>query len=219
LSAVVAIRAASSRIDTLAAAIGFEAVFWQASFGVGRFDAPLQRKPLVQFFADGGFVLGRNDSSRVDFYSEAGRVQRSIILPLPAPMRSNRRDRAAYADSIMQSAEREMIAQRYGESLKARFREEVSKLAARTALPALRQSMDLLVLSEADQTLWVLLPATTAAYTRTWLVCRLEDGRQVRRIVVPHRAAVLDAAVQNGALYTIERSIDGIPSIAKYSSR
>jgi hypothetical protein len=216
-SYVLSVSATGDVRDTLATSIGFASVFWQASFGAGRFDSPMQRKPLIAFFEDGGFILGRNDTASADIYDARGAKRRSILLPLPAPAKVEQTDRVAYVDSIKRSSEREMLAQRYGPTLQARFSQQVEILVKEIKYPALRQQYDQLVLAEPEGTIWVLLPGIGRSYARTWLVCDVTGGRLLRRVMVPHHAAVIAAVVHDGALYAIEQSVDGIPRVAKYA--
>ena len=73
------------------------------------------------------------------------------------------------------------------------------------------------MLDAAEQTLWVLLPGTGKNYTRTWDVHSMSDGALVRRVTVPHKGAVVDAAVKDGVLYAVEKSLAGARRVAKYS--
>ena len=209
--------------DSLAVLEGFDSIRFQARMGQGtldsRFDAPLQRRPFVVFLPDGGFLTGRNDGSGLTRHAASGRAVRTIPLPIPRPGRVTSRDRSAYMDSIRLSAERELEGTRSNETFRKAFWEAFDGNIDRAVkYPETRQWYDQLILDDTAQHLWVQLPSHDESYTRTWLEVGLADGAPRRRITVPHKGAVVAAAIQGDSLIAIERSRDAFPRIARYGA-
>jgi hypothetical protein len=50
-------------------------------------------------------------------------------------------------------------------------------------------------------------------------VYSIESGLLLRRVTVPHRGAVVSAALHNGALYAVERPLTGRVRIARYAQQ
>jgi hypothetical protein len=203
--------------DSILSLDGAHYITYEAAFAFGRHDAPLQRRPFVVFFRDASFLVGRNDSARVDLYDQSGGRVRSIVLPLPGAHIVTRADRAAYADSIRASTEREMAQLQYDDALRARVRAEIETMLRGVRYPAMRQRYDRLLLDDRNQAMWVLLPGAGAEYDRTWMICSLTAFSFCSTASVQHRGAVIDAAVSGGALYTIERARDGRVRVVKYA--
>jgi hypothetical protein len=209
--------------DSLAVLEGFDSIRFQARMGKGmldsRFDAPLQRRPFVVFLPDGGFLTGRNDGPSLTRYTASGRTVRTIPLPIPRPGRVTSRDRSAYMDSIRLSAERELEGTRSNEAFRKEFWQAFDANINRAVkYPETRQSYDHLILDDTAQHLWVQLPSHDESYTRTWLEVGLADGAPRRRITVPHKGAVVAAAIVGDSLIAIERSRDAFPRIARYGA-
>jgi hypothetical protein len=207
--------------DSIAAFAGVQSVFYQSAEGAyGRFDTPLQRRPFVSFFQDGGFVAGRNDEAQIGVYDPSGRLTRSVNLPLPPAGTVTKADRDAYADSIKRTVERGMESQHTDDSVRVRFRAEIDRMLKNdVTFPALRQRYDLLVLDEKEQTVWVLMPGSGPGYTRTWYICALTEMSFCRTQLVPHQGSVVAVSIRGGVVYAIEQSRDGVPRIAKYDSQ
>jgi hypothetical protein len=207
--------------DTIAAFAGVQSVFYQSGDGVyGRFDTPLQRRPFVSFFRNGGFVAGRNDDPAIGVYDSTGMLVRSVNLPLPPPATVTRADRDAYADSVKRTVERGLASQQADDSVRVRFRTEIDRmLKDDVTFPATRPRFDMLLLDEKEETVWVLMPGAGKSYTRTWYICALTEMSFCRTQLVPHQGAVVAVAIVGSAMYAIEQSADGVPRIAKYDSQ
>ena len=210
--------------DSLARLEGFDSIRFQASMGKNatldsRFDAPLQRRPYVVFLPDGGFISGRNDGPRLTRHDANGRVVQTISLSIPEPGRVTSRDRAAYLDSIRQSASLELEGTRATPEFREAFWKAFDRNIDRAVeYPETRQWYDELILDDTAQRLWVQLPRHDESYTRTWLEVGLSDGRPLRRITIPHGGSVVAAAVIGDSLIAIERSRDAVPRIARYGA-
>jgi hypothetical protein len=211
-------------LDSLATLEGFGSIRFQASMGKGamldsRFDAPLQRRPFVVFLPDGGFVTGTNDGPRLTRYDARGRAVRTIPLPLPRPSRVTSNDRAAYMDSIRRSATNELKGTRATPEFSTAFWKAFeSNIERAVEYPDTRQWFDELILDDTAQHLWVQLPRHDENYSRTWLEVRLADGTTRRSITIPHRGAVVAAAVGGDSLIAIERSREAFPRVARYGA-
>ena len=191
-------------------------IAYDAPFGFGAFDAPLARRPFVAFAPDGGFVAGNSDNDRLDVYDAAGKLRGSLQLPLPAALPVTRADRDAYADSVKRAVDREMTSQNVEDSLRVQFRPQLDTLLRTVAFPTTMQRYDQLILDDRAATVWLLLPARGVSYARTWFVCALAEPVACRTVSVQHQGAVVAATLRDGALYTIEQTLDGARRIAKY---
>ena len=216
---VLAMNADGTVRDSVLAVAPPASIMYEASFAAGRFNAPLQARPFTVFLGDTGLVIGFNDRETVSVYDSLGGIRRTVRLPFADAGSVTKGDRDAYADSIKRSTEREMDELQYDLSLRNRYRAEVDRVLSELKYPAHRQLFDLLAVDERDESLWVLLPGRELSYTRTWMVCTFTEMSFCRTVRVPHRGAVASVAIRSGAMYAIERTLDGAQRVAKYVPR
>ena len=217
-SHVVRIRADGKTRDTLATLEGVSSVYWGSTFSGSHIPVPTARRAVVAFTRDGGFVVGYTNEARVVLHDSAGRVVRTIELGLPAALAVTKGDRDAYADSVRRFTDAEMDVLHYESAERKQFRSQIETYVKEDAVfPERRQLYDRLVLDASEGSLWVLLPGTGKNYARTWEVYAMTDGSLARRVTVPHKGAVVDAAVKDGVLYAVERTLAGASRVAKYT--
>lgn len=217
-SLVVRIHAGGTLRDTLATLEGVSSVYWGSTFSGSHIPVPAARRALVAFARDGGFFVGYTNDDRVVLHDADGRVVRTLTLGIPAAGAVTKSDRDAYGDSVRALADREMALLHYNEPERRQYRAQIDTYVKEDApFPAQRQRYDRLVLDAGERSLWVLLPGAGKNYARTWEVYSTADGSFERRVTVPHKGAVIDAAVKDGILYTVEQPLGGNGRVAKYS--
>ena len=204
--------------ETLAMFDGLPSVYWGSSFSGSHLGLPPQRRPVVVFLRSGGFVVGNTDNATIVVHDRTGAEVRTLTLDLPAAAALSRADRDAYADSVRKSADAEMDALHYNQPERKQYRAQLDTyLSEDVTYPDKRQRYDALVVDVADASLWVLLPGSGKSYTRTWEAYSLADGSMQQRVAVPHKGAVVDAQVRDGAIYAIEQALAGPMRVAKYA--
>ena len=219
-SMVIAFNPENARRDTLLILDGIPSIYWGSSFAGSHLGIPHHRRPLVAFAPDGGFVAGYSDGSAVALRDERGRLVREIQLEFLAARAVNNGDKDAYADSVRKSTDREMIALRYNEPEKKKYQAQISTyLREDVTYPAQRQLYERFVVDANGQSLWVEHTGAGKNYTRSWEVYSLSTGAFEKRLTVPHKGAVISAAVKAGALYVVEQSLDGSARVAKYAEQ
>jgi hypothetical protein len=217
-SNVVRIRADGNTRDTLATLEGISSVYWGSTFTGSHIPVPTARRAVVAFTRDGGFLVGYTNDGRVVVYDSAGRAVRTIELSLPAALAVTKGDRDAYADSVRRFTDAEMDVLHYESAERKQYRSQIETYVKEDAVfPERRQLYDRLVLDASERALWVLLPGTGKNYARTWEVYSMTDGTLTQRVTVPHKGAVVDAAVKDGVLYTVEKALAGAGRVAKYT--
>jgi hypothetical protein len=203
--------------DTLAALDGLPSVYWGSSFSGSHFAVPFQRRPLVAFMPDGGFVTGDTHKDDVVVHDALGRVLRTLSLGLPAPTAVGKADRDAYSDSLRKATEADMQTLHYEQVQRSQYRKQIDTyLKEDVVFPGVRQQIDRLVIDANGQFLWVQLAGNGKGYARTWNVYDVAEGKLLRKVNVSHKGAVLDATVRDGALYTIEQPLGSFARVVKY---
>jgi hypothetical protein len=203
--------------DTIARFDGLPSIYWGSSFAGSRIAPPMQRRPLVAFMPQGGFVAGMNDSAVVRRYDASGKELRSFGLTLPVPPAVSKGDRDAYADSVRKTTEQEILTLRYNTPEQTRYRAQIAAyLEDDVVFPPRRQLFDHITVDPVGEWLWVLASGTGKAYARTWDVYSIETGTLSKRVSVPHKGAIVSAVVRDGVLYAVERPLAGPSRIAKY---
>jgi hypothetical protein len=205
--------------DSLLAVSGPQSTWYDTAGLYGHLPAPLQRKPFVTFFQNGGFIAGTNATAQLTVYDSGGHAQRTISLPLQPPPRVTTLDRDAFLDSARKGFEREMEQAQIDDTVRAKLRDLIAPLLRDATYPEVRQQYDQLLLDEGENTVWVLLPGSGATYDRTWLICSLSEYSFCRTQTIPHQGAVLAVAIRGAAVYAIEQARDGLVRIAKYDSQ
>jgi hypothetical protein len=219
-SLVVAFNPESARRDTLLVLDGIPSIYWGSAFGGSHLGVPHHRRPLVAFAPNGGFVAGYSDGSAVAVRDAAGKMIREIQLEVLAARALNNGDKDAYADSVRKSTDREMIALHYNAPEKKKYQAQIATyLREDVAYPAQRQLYERLVVDASGEFLWVELTGSGKNYARSWEIYSLGSGAFVKRVTVPHKGAVSSAAVHSGALFVVERSLDGNARVAKYAGQ
>jgi hypothetical protein len=219
-SLVLAFNPENARRDTLLILDGIPSIYWGSSFAGSHLGVPHHRRPLVAFAPDGSFAAGHSDGSTVALRDERGKLVREVQLEFLAARAVNSGDKDAYADSVRKSTDREMIALHYNEPEKKKYQAQIATyLREDVTFPAQRQLYERFVIDASGESLWVELTGSGKNYTRSWEVYSLKTGAFEKRLAVPHKGAVISAAVQAGALYVVEQLLDGSARVAKYAEQ
>jgi hypothetical protein len=219
-SLLIAFNPESTRRDTLLVLDGIPSIYWGSSFGGSHLAVPHHRRPLVAFAPDGSFAAGYSDASVVALRDVQGRMLREIQLEFLAARAVSGGDRDAFADSVRKATDREMIALHYNAPEKKKYQAQIATyLREDVTYPPQRQLYERFVIDASGEFLWVELTGSGKSYTRSWEIYSLTGGGFVRRVTVPHKGAVISAAVQGEALYVVERSLDGDARVAKYAEK
>lgn len=219
-SLVVAFNPENARRDTLLILDGIPSIYWGSSFAGSHLGVPHHRRPLVTFAPDGGFVAGYSDAPAVALRDARGQMVRELQLEFAGARAVNNGDKDAYADSVRKATDREMIALHYNEPEKKKYQAQISTyLREDVTYPTQRQLYERFVIDASGEFLWVEHTGSGKNYTRSWEIYSLKTGAFEKRVTVPHKGAVLSAAVHSGALYVVERGLTTDPLVAKYAEQ
>ena len=192
-----------------------ESIVVTDAIGTSRMDAPFQRRPVVLFLPERGFLVGNTGDNELVWHEPTGRVVSRIDLGLPASSVSER-DRAAYVDSARAGLHAELGRSNLGPRYRDHFTRKFARMLEDVDFPETRQRYIHAAVGP-DLTVWVELPAASLDYERTWHVYDLSSGQLTRVIRIPHRWPVRAVAPGHDGLYAIEVSADGFSRVAKYA--
>lgn len=216
-SMVIAFNQSGTKRDTLARLDGVPSIYWGSTFAASHLGIPHHRRSLVAFSPDGGFVTGMSDGSTVSVFDAHGTAVREVQLEAQAARAINNADKDAYADSVKRTTDREMESLHYNVPEKKKYQAQIATyLREDIVFPAQRQLYDRFIVDASGEFLWVQISGTGKNYARTWEVYSLRTGTFSRRVTIPHKGAVISAAVSDNALYAIEQPLDGASRVVKY---
>lgn len=200
--------------DSLVGMNSAESIIETDAVSTSRMDAPFQRRPIVLFLPERGFLVGNTGENELVWYDPTGRAVMHLDLGLPARAVSER-DRAAFVDSarvgLLAELERSNLGPRYREHFERKFEQMLRSIE----FPETRQRYINAAVGP-TRTLWIELPGGGDSYARMWHLYDLATGRRVKAIQVPHQSPVRAAAPWHDGLYVVEVTSDGFSRVAKY---
>ena len=200
--------------DSIVGMNAAESIVVTDAIGTSRMDAPFQRRSVVLFLPERGFLVGNTGDNELVWHEPTGRVVSRIDLGLPASSVSEHH-RAAYVDSARAGLHAELERSNLGPRYRDHFTRKFARMLQDVDFPEKRQRYVHAAVGPA-LTVWVALPGESLDYERTWHVYDLTSGQLARVIRVPHRWPVRAAAPWHDGLYVVEVSADGFSRVAKY---
>jgi hypothetical protein len=201
--------------DSIVSMKGPESIIDRDETSQSRIDAPFQRRPVVIFLRDGGFLVGNTGDSLLRRFDSGGALTQEVVLKLPV-VKVTTRDRRLFTDSARAGLMAELSGRRFPSDLRAYFVTKFDRMLRNLEFPETRQRYVIAALDPTEARFWVQLPTTGPSPERIWQVFRVRDGILDGVVKVPHVGSVADAAVGLDGLYTIEAVGDGIRRVYHY---
>jgi hypothetical protein len=185
--------------DTVVKLPGPESIMLRETGTSSRIDAPFQRRRFVLFAGD-SILIGNNGTDQLTIYGGSGRVIGTRRIPLAAK-RVTAADRMAYQADRRKRWNDEVEQQNYGPEMRRVFAERFDQIMELVRYPSTWHRYEFM-LRDGEGDLWFLLPADRPV-ARTWVEVSA-SGRIRRRIIVPHKATVLNAVIVGNMMYAGE---------------